>query len=361
MKIGFIIYGNLNTRTGGYIYDRILVKYLRDQGEIVDILSLPWRNYFLHLTDNLKSNLFPGYELKKYDLIIQDELAHPSLLNFNRKLLNDQRISIYSIVHLLRLTDANNRILKRFYQMIENLYFDTIHGFIFNSRNSKNVVYEVTKTNKSSVVAYPGRDTLRITLTKNEIIKRSENMSTGQILFFGNVIRRKGLHVLIDALKMVQAKNWHLNIVGHLEMEPAYVNRIKKIVKDDDDLQNKITFYGSLINDPLVDVLRRSQLLIMPSFWEGFGMVYIEGMGFGLPAIATNAGATDEIIKYGTNGYLIEPGDSVELSRHIDNLLQDRKLLLKMSLAALDHFYSHPTWEETCARIHKFLQVNLCN
>ena len=99
----------------------------------------------------------------------------------------------------------------------------------------------------------------------------------------------------------------------------------------------------------------------MPSFWEGFGMVYIEGMGFGLPAIAANAGATDEIIKHGTNGYLIEPGNSIELSRHIDNLLQDRKLLLKMSLAALDLFHSHPTWEQTCARIHKFLQVNLCN
>ena len=87
-------------------------------------------------------------------------------------------------------------------------------------------------------------------------------------------------------------------------------------------------------------------------------MVYIEGMGFGLPAIATNAGATNEIIKHGANGFLIDPGDSSRLAEHIDNLVQDRELLLKMSLAALDHFYSHPTWEDTCAKIHQFLMLH---
>ena len=52
MKIGLIIYGSLDTLSGGYLYDRMLVDYLRAQGDTVEIISLPWRNYAAHLTDN---------------------------------------------------------------------------------------------------------------------------------------------------------------------------------------------------------------------------------------------------------------------------------------------------------------------
>ena len=79
MKIGFLIYGSLDTLSGGYLYDRKLVEYLRAQGDTVEIISLPWRNYAAHLTDNfsfkLPSNL---------DILIQDELNHPSLIAANR-------------------------------------------------------------------------------------------------------------------------------------------------------------------------------------------------------------------------------------------------------------------------------------
>ncbi len=52
MKIGFIIYGSLDTLSGGYLYDRKLVEYFRSQGDTVEIISVPWRNYAAHLTDN---------------------------------------------------------------------------------------------------------------------------------------------------------------------------------------------------------------------------------------------------------------------------------------------------------------------
>ncbi len=54
MKIDLIIYGSLDTLSGGYLYDRLLVDYLRTQGDMVEIVSLPWRNYTAHLTDNWK-------------------------------------------------------------------------------------------------------------------------------------------------------------------------------------------------------------------------------------------------------------------------------------------------------------------
>ncbi len=57
MRLGLIIYGNLDTLTGGYIYDRILVEHLQSRGHRVDIISLPRRNYGRHLLDNFSLGL----------------------------------------------------------------------------------------------------------------------------------------------------------------------------------------------------------------------------------------------------------------------------------------------------------------
>ena len=53
MKIGLIIYGSLSTVSGGYLVDRKLVEHLEASGDTVEIISLPWRNYALHLADNI--------------------------------------------------------------------------------------------------------------------------------------------------------------------------------------------------------------------------------------------------------------------------------------------------------------------
>jgi hypothetical protein len=72
MHIGLIIYGSLDTISGGYFYDRKLVEYLRSQGDVVEIISLPWRNYTSHLMDNFRFRL-----PQKLDILVQDELSHP--------------------------------------------------------------------------------------------------------------------------------------------------------------------------------------------------------------------------------------------------------------------------------------------
>ena len=78
----------------------------------------------------------------------------------------------------------------------------------------------------------------------------------------------------------------------------------------DYDLSSIVHFHGSLDNAPLIELLKQSHVLVVPSSYEGFGIVYLEGMGFGLPAIGTTAGAAGEIITHGENGYLIQPDDA---------------------------------------------------
>ena len=92
----------------------------------------------------------------------------------------------------------------------------------------------------------------------------------------------------------------------------------------------------------------------MPSLLEGYGIVYGEGMAFGLPAISSTDGAR-AIIDEGVNGFLIGPGDVDGLCELILRLHKDRGLLGRMSLAARERYRQLPIWQESIVRIREFL------
>ncbi|MDO9300616.1 MAG: glycosyltransferase family 4 protein [Anaerolineales bacterium] len=117
-----------------------------------------------------------------------------------------------------------------------------------------------------------------------------------------------------------------------------------------------VTFHNSLDNEPLKQKLKQAHILIVPSSYEGFGIVYLEGMAFGLPAIGTTAGAAGEIIEHEKTGYLIEPNDSAALAVHISQLASDRNLLTELSLNARKRYMQQPSWNETAGQIRAFLQ-----
>jgi glycosyltransferase involved in cell wall biosynthesis len=101
--------------------------------------------------------------------------------------------------------------------------------------------------------------------------------------------------------------------------------------------------------------MRAADVLVVPSSYEGFGIVYLEVMGFGLPAIATTAGAAGEIISDGVDGFLVPPGDAATLAARIATLARDRALLAQMSAAAGARFARQPTWEQSMRTIRTFL------
>ena len=121
-------------------------------------------------------------------------------------------------------------------------------------------------------------------------------------------------------------------------------------------LSSMVTFHSALDNGPLREKLKQSHVLVVPSSYEGFGIVYLEGMGFGLPAIGTTAGAAGEIIEHGKTGYLIEPGNSAGLAAYISSLASNRELLLQLSLNARKRYIQQPSWNETASQIRTFLQ-----
>jgi len=355
MKIGLVIYGSLDMLSGGYLYDRKLVEYLREHGDTVEVISLPWRNYFAHLGDNFTFRLPPGL-----DLIIEDELNHPSLLRANQQ---PHQYPIVSLVHHLRCSERHPAWQNSIYRAAERRYLHTVDGFIFNSRTTAGVVRAVANIDKPGLVAYPPTDRFGSGLSGNaeQAIKfvnsRIAEIPPLRLLFIGNVIARKGLHILLQALGLLPAVKFHLDIVGSLTVEPAYTQEMQKLAGG--LVSGTVHFHGALNNDPLIQKLRTAHVLAVPSSYEGFGIVYLEGMAFGLPAIGTTSGAAPEIIADGETGFLIQPDDAQTLASRLTALVTDRDLLARMSHNALKRYQQQPRWEETAGQIRRFLQEQI--
>ena len=346
MKIGLVIYGSLDTISGGYLYDRKLVEYLRAQGDTVEVISLPWRNYASHLADNLRFRL-PN----NFDTLIQDELNHPSLIRANTR---QHPYPVVSLVHHLRRSELRPKWKNDFYRIVEKKYLQSVDGFIFNSNTTKIVVNGLIGDEKPSVIGYPPTDRFGDRVISEDEIRRRVNSDELRILFLGNVIYRKGLHTLLKAVKGQKSKV-RVDVVGGLTAEPRYAYEMERYVLTH-GLSSSVRFHGALDNEPLIELYKQAHVMVVPSSYEGFGIVYLEGMGFGLPAIGTRAGAASEVITHGEDGYLIEADDDVMLAKILDELSSDRDILARLSLNALKRFRSQPRWEEIASDIREFLQ-----
>jgi glycosyltransferase involved in cell wall biosynthesis len=361
MNIGLVIYGSLDTLSGGYLYDRKLVEYLHVRGDTVEIISLPWRNYAAHLTDNIWYTLSdPGASFwlqkltagrQKLDILIQDELNHPSLIAANT---GKHPCPVVSLVHHLRCSELRPKWQNDFYRSIEKKYLQSVDGFIFNSQTTQGVVNGLIQHNKPSIVAYPPTDRFGVQVTEEGIIERAVNPEL-RILFLGNVMFRKGLHTLIDALKhaaRIGNLRYAVEVVGSLEVEPAYAREMQAKAAP----LSSFIFHGPLDNQPLIEKIKSAHVLVVPSSYEGFGIVYLEGMGFGLPAIGTDLGAAQEVIADGVDGFIVRAGNAVELAERLKVLAEQRGTLIRMSQAARERFLRQPTWEQTADSIRQFLQ-----
>jgi len=344
MKIGLVIYGSIDTLSGGYMYDRMMVEYLRAQGDTVEIISLPWRNYSAHLTDNFSFKLPPNL-----DILIQDELNHPSLIGANR---GRHPYPVISLVHHLRCSELRPKWQNNLYQIVEKKYLHSVDGFIFNSQTTKGVVNGVIGDVKPDVVAYPPTDRFGDAISEREVEERGKKKEL-HILFLGNVMGRKGLHTLLEAARL-STFDLRLDIVGSLTSEPEYAKQMQEFAAVN-GLSSIVHFHDSLNNQPLIEKLKNAHVLVVPSSYEGFGIVYLEGMGFGLPAIGTTAGAAREVIRDGVDGFLIQPGDARSLATKLQFMNERRDVLVEMSLAARNRYIAQPKWNQTANQIREFL------
>ena len=356
MRVGLLIYGSLDILTGGFVYDRLLVEHLRSQGDDVEMIALPWRTYGRHLSDNFSPTFFRRLRQTPLDVLLQDELNHPSVVWLNRRLKRHIHYPLVSIVHHMRCSEARPAWQNRLYGWVERHYLATLDGLIFNSQTTRRAVEDTIGGGTVAIVAPPGGDRLQPSLSPEQILARGHQPGPLRVVFVGSLIARKDVHTVLDGLVQLPRDSWQLDVVGSLTIDPVYVESIRRRMRQA-GLTSQVRLLGVLSDTDLSTRLAHSHLLAVPSSYEGFGIVYLEGMGFGLPAIASTAGAAGEIIRHGQDGFLITPGDSAALAHHLRELSQDRGRLGQMSLAAQARYAQQPTWENSLERIHSFLHT----
>ena len=358
MRIGFIIYGNLTTLTGGYLYDRIVVKGLIKLGHKVEVISLPFGSYL----QRVRQGLFPGSSLPlcdfsagKFDVLIQDELCHPSLFLVNRRLWRQMgRPLIVALVHHILSDEPRLGLQNRMFAIVEKRFLASVDGFIYNSATTRKKVTALVDHHLPEVIAYPAGDRLGRALAPKIIIKRSFASGPLQLLFLGNVIPRKGLLSLLSALSMVDRNIWQLSIVGGLDFDFEYTEKVRREIKRL-ALSDSVRLLGPLSDKQLIETLKVSHIFCMPYAYEGFGIAILEAMAFGLPAVGCRDGAAGETIDHGENGFLLKMDDLMGLTPLLKGLYHDRQELQRLALAALATYTRHPSWQDSIASIDLFL------
>lgn len=146
------------------------------------------------------------------------------------------------------------------------------------------------------------------------------------ILFVGNIIKRKNVATIIDAKKQLKS-GCVLVVVG----DGPLLNSLKEKVKVEN--VEDVIFTGA--RNDIANVIQSSNLLILPSYSESFGLVLIEALACGKPVIGSNVGGIKEIITDDV-GLLVEPTDSKGLANSIDLILSDKELREKFQSNARD-------------------------
>ncbi|WP_288776247.1 glycosyltransferase [uncultured Psychrobacter sp.] len=145
-----------------------------------------------------------------------------------------------------------------------------------------------------------------------------------KIVYVARIEQRKGVFELIEAVNNSQYENIHLSILG---------NGIENLKEIDYD-SNKISIEGYI--DDITDFYLAADILIVPSYHEGFGQVYLESASLGvIPVCSDVPGPTDFIINE-FNGFTVPPKDAKAITTLLDNIINGKYDLEQIRLNAFN-------------------------
>jgi len=179
------------------------------------------------------------------------------------------------------------------------------------------------------------------------------------VLFSGRFVARKGIHELMDAIGIVLAQAPQVRFVlagGHRD---ASGQQMEAWLLGDElrRFRSQIHFTGWLSPGELEDWYCSADILVVPSWYEPFGMVVLEGMIHGLAVAASDVGGPAEIIRDRETGLLFPPRDAAALARAILELVRDPKLRQRLAAAAAMEVRANWTWEKRVPQMEAVYQT----
>mgnify|MGYP006430265157 CR=1 FL=1 len=139
------------------------------------------------------------------------------------------------------------------------------------------------------------------------------------LLCVASLTPRKAQHHLLDALSRLTDRPWHCRLVGPTDLNPDYAAAIAA-QRDRLALAERVEVCGAIDADELDAAYRTADLFILPSVYEGFGMVVSEAVAHGLPVVTTTGGALATTLPEGA-GIAVRPDDAEALATALADVL----------------------------------------
>ncbi len=339
---GFVIPGDINLPTGGYGYDRRVLALLPVSGVDVWHVALPG-GYPSPTTADLAASLATLAALPADMTLLIDGLALGAM---PPEIVAQIRQPIVALCHHpLALEAGLARDRADVLRATEIAALAASRAVVATSGMTKQLlVAEFSVPAAKVTVAEPGTDpAARATGTAGAVGQGPINM-----LAVGSIVPRKGYDVLIHALAALSNNNWQLTIAGSDDRSPETTALVRRLIGEH-GLAHQCHMIGPVDAARLDRLYAAADLFVMPSLFEGYGMVIAEAMARGLPIVCTTGGAAAETAPDDA-AIKVPPGDVAAFGEAVRRALDDHGLRRRMADASWAAGQLLPRWHDT-ARI----------
>lgn len=324
-EIAFVVPGRLDQLTGGYLFDRRIVEGLRARGRAVRVIELSRQadgGSLAALAEDTKT--------------VVDGLAladHAEVM-----LAQARRLRLIAFVHgpLALETGLSAAAAERAVE-IEAGLLSRVRGVLCPSRKTAAAVESYGISRERVAVVSPGT-------AKPARPPGRRRACVRALLCVANLVPRKGHELLVEALARIRDLDWSLCCIGSLERDRATARAVRRLIRAT-GLGRRIRLAGEGPPQHVARAYRAADAFVLPSFHEGYGMVYAEAMVHGLPVIATTAGAIPETVPPEA-GLLVPPGDPAALARAVRRLIAQPVLAARLAMGSRAVGLRLPDWAQ---------------
>jgi glycosyltransferase involved in cell wall biosynthesis len=330
----FAIPGDIETLTGGYIYERRLLEGLRALGRDVTHIQLGASFPDPSVAD-MEDAVTQLAAIDPSRPLILDGLVFGSIATQGLAKVSAPIVAM--IHHPLALESGLDPVRKEQLYRTERENLGLVGHVLVPSPHTKRILIEQY-----------GVDAAGITIARPGTVQPSrprDPVDPPLILSVGIQHPRKGHDVLLRALGRLPGSDWQAVIVGS-RYDPDHAVELGQLHADL-GLGTQVHLAGRVSADALSRLYAQAAVFVLATRYEGYGIVFDEALANGLPIVSCNTGAVPDTVPSDA-GLLVPVGDADALADAMHRLLTDSALRRRVSDAALGHGWALPTWSETC-------------